>query len=101
MIIMSCIAINYFGPHVAAWPSTWTPYMKSICHCFLLIRAGLSLEVKGNMLTILIVTLIPQQVEGNIVAWMARHFFEMPLAVCYTLGYVIAAVSPSVTVPSL
>jgi solute carrier family 9B (sodium/hydrogen exchanger), member 1/2 len=66
-----------------------------------LIRAGLSLELKGNLLTIFIVTLVPQQVEANIVAWMARHFFVMPLAVCYTLGYVIAAVSPSVTVPSL
>jgi hypothetical protein len=75
--------------------------MKSICHCFLLIRAGLSLEFKGNIRSIVILVLVPQAVESNTVAWLARHFFDMPISVCYTLGYVIAAVSPSVTVPTL
>jgi len=32
---------------------------------------------------------------------MAHHYFSMPVSVCYCLGYVIAAVSPSVTVPAL
>mmetsp|Transcript_8502 Transcript_8502/g.7857 ORF Transcript_8502/g.7857 Transcript_8502/m.7857 type:complete len:90 (+) Transcript_8502:108-377(+) len=42
MIIFGCIARNFFGDFVKdAYPVKWTGWMKYICHCILLIRAGL------------------------------------------------------------
>mmetsp|Transcript_8502 Transcript_8502/g.7858 ORF Transcript_8502/g.7858 Transcript_8502/m.7858 type:complete len:85 (+) Transcript_8502:429-683(+) len=40
-------------------------------------------------------------IESILVAFLARAFFDMPYAVCFSLAFVVAAVSPSVTVPLL
>ena len=101
MIIFGVIARNCFGPKMHAYPSTWTSYLKYGCYCTLLIRAGLTIESAGRVLTTLLLTLIPQAVEANIDAWLCYSLFKMPRAVAYSLGYLLAAVSPSVTVPAL
>lgn len=100
MIIFACIAINFFGPLMEAFPFKWTSYMKYVCHCTLLIRAGLQIEFRGRLLTVLLL-LIPQHFEATLGAWLSWYFFEMPVSVAYATGYVIASVSPSVTVPAL
>jgi hypothetical protein len=41
MIIMACIARNFFGTYMNGFPTTWTSNLKYACHCTLLIRAGL------------------------------------------------------------
>ena len=59
MIIFACIAINFIGPIMKAFPTAWIGYMKYCCHCTLLIRAGLQIEPRGRPLTVLLLTLIP------------------------------------------
>lgn len=59
MIILACIAINFVGPIMKAFPSGWTSWMKYCCHCTLLIRAGLQIEPRGRPLTVVLLTLIP------------------------------------------
>ncbi len=101
MIIFGMIARNFFGPKMLAYNSPWTGYLKFWCYCTLLIRAGLNLDPRGRILTTLLMTIVPQQVEASLVAWMAYGLFGMPVSVCYALGYLLACVSPSVTVPAL
>ena len=53
----------------------------------------------GKGLIVLILTTIPQTVEASVIAWIAKGLFDMPIIVCYCMGYAIACISPSIIVP--
>lgn len=59
MIIFGVIARNAFGDSVKAYPSTVSSYLKYVCYCTLLIRAGLNIEPRGRIRTTILLTLIP------------------------------------------
>jgi hypothetical protein len=46
-------------------------------------------------------TFLPQTIEANLAAWIAFGLFDMPIAVCYAFGYLLACISPRVTIPAL
>ncbi|XP_075263714.1 sodium/hydrogen exchanger 9B2-like [Convolutriloba macropyga] len=71
----------------------------------ILIRAGLSLNPKGLLLmksVVIRLALCPGVLaEGPIIALLAYFFFDMPFNWAFMLGFILAAVSPAVVVPSL
>ncbi|XP_063727151.1 sodium/hydrogen exchanger 9B2-like [Symsagittifera roscoffensis] len=71
----------------------------------ILIRAGLSLNPKGLMLmksVVIRLALCPGVLaEGPMIALLAYMLFGMPFNWAFMLGFILAAVSPAVVVPSL
>lgn len=44
---------------------------------------------------------IPSWLEAFTITFLVQYFFDMPLTLCFAIGFLIAAVSPSITVPGL
>jgi len=101
IIIFGCIARNWFPDSLMHhYPNEWAAWIRTICLSIILMRGGLELEFAGKGLIVVLLTLIPQAVEANTVAMVSSFVFGLPLALAYALGFVLAAVSPAVLVPS-
>jgi hypothetical protein len=59
MIIMGCIARNYFGDIMLSFPSLWSQYIRSICLGILLIRGGLKVTFQGVGIHVALLSIIP------------------------------------------
>eukprot|EP00347_Sterkiella_histriomuscorum_P019238 403342411 len=101
MLIMGCIVRNYFGEIVIPYPQPWTGWIRGFCLCILLCRGGLQVTFKGQGLTMVFMSFVPQVCEATVVAFLAKNLFDMPLTMGYVLGYNLACISPSILVPGL
>ena len=63
-------------------------------------RGGMELDFKGKGLTVVLLTLCPQNAEAACAALACRWIFSMPWPLCFAQGFTLAAVSPAVLVPS-
>lgn len=59
MIIMGCIARNWFGPATVPFPDAWASIIRNICLSLLLIRGGLQVSFKGKGFLVVVLSLIP------------------------------------------
>ena len=61
----------------------------------------MELDFKGKGLTVILMTLVPQNLEAIGGALASRWIFNMPWSLCFAQGYTLGAVSPAVLVPSM
>ena len=59
MIIMGCIARNFFGEAVVAYNNEWAQYIRSCCLALLLIRGGLQVSFSGKGILVIFMSFIP------------------------------------------
>ncbi|CDW72201.1 mitochondrial sodium hydrogen exchanger 9b2 [Stylonychia lemnae] len=101
MILFGCVARNYLGEFMHAYPTHWSQYIRSISLSLLLIRGGLSVTFQGKGLLVLFLSFVPQQLEAMTIAALAYKLLELPLIMCFCLAYILSCISPSVMVPGL
>lgn len=99
MIVIGIISRNFFGSATKDFPKEWASFIKSICLGILLIRGGLQVTFKGKSMLLLVMTALPQTVEASIAAWITKGLTDLPIFVCYALGYTLSCISPSIIVP--
>lgn len=58
-IIFGLLARNYFGSAVKCYPNSWGVYLRKICLSILMVTAGLRINVKGQVLMIIRLCIIP------------------------------------------
>eukprot|EP01060_Flectonema_neradi_P010496 TRINITY_DN17584_c0_g1_i1.p1 TRINITY_DN17584_c0_g1~~TRINITY_DN17584_c0_g1_i1.p1 ORF type:complete len:478 (+),score=97.40 TRINITY_DN17584_c0_g1_i1:45-1478(+) len=104
MLVVGCYFKNVEA--VNGLKSEWSSIIKKLALAVILTRAGLVLDLEGvkklGRPTILM-SFVPCIVEASVVAVMSRALLSptMPWDWCLMLGFIIAAVSPAVVVPSL
>jgi hypothetical protein len=102
MLIFGCIARNLFGPKTANYPGAyWSKYITGFSLAILLIRGGLNVKLAGKALILTLLSTIPQFVEASVAALIMRGLYGYPISICYSMGYNLASVSPSILVPAL
>lgn len=101
MIIFGCLARNTFcTEYMEHYPEPYAAWVRSICLSIILLRGGMELDFEGKGLTVVLLTLVPQNSEAIFAALACRWIFAMPWALCFAEGYCLGAVSPAVLVPS-
>jgi NhaP-type Na+/H+ or K+/H+ antiporter len=101
MIIFGCIARNFLcAEYMDHYPEKYAGWIRSGCLSIILLRGGMELDFKGKGLTVVLLTLLPQNGEAFAVALACRWLFNLPWALALAEGYTLGAVSPAVLVPS-
>ena len=101
MIVFGCIARNLFcTSYMEHYPEYYAGWIRSICLSIILMRGGMELDFKGKGLTVVLLTLCPQNSEAAAAALACRWIFDMPWPLCFAQGFTLGAVSPAVLVPS-
>ena len=78
---------------------SWIFAARQACAVIVVLRAGLEVEVnKLRQLGFSTIRLIflPGLCETFVVAMLARSIFGMPIALSFTMGFIIAAVGPAI-----
>ncbi len=101
MIIMGCISRNLFGDKMNAFSKEWSVWIRSISLCLLLIRGGMNVSFAGKGFLFAFMATIPSWLEAITITFLVQRFFDIPLTLCFAIGFLIAAVSPSITVPGM
>jgi solute carrier family 9B (sodium/hydrogen exchanger), member 1/2 len=102
MIIFGCLARNFLcTAYMQHYPEYIAGWIRNVCLSVILLRGGLELDFKGKGLTVVLLTLVPQNFEALGGALASRYIFNMPWSLCFAQGYTLGAVSPAVLVPSL
>lgn len=101
MIIFGCLARNFLcEEYMQHYPEEYASWVRSICLSIILLRGGMELEFAGKGLTVVLLTLVPQNAEAVLSAIASKWIFKLPWALCFAQGYTLGAVSPAVLVPS-
>lgn len=101
MIIFGCLARNFLcAEFMDHYPEPWAGWVRSICLSIILLRGGMELDFAGKGLTVVLLTLCPQNAEAVAAACACRWIFNLPWALAFAQGYTLGAVSPAVLVPS-
>ena len=101
MIVFGCIARNFFcAEYMDHYPEPWAGWVRSVCLSIILLRGGMELDFNGKGLTVVLLTLCPQNAEAVAGALACRWIFSLPWALAFAQGYTLGAVSPAVLVPS-
>lgn len=101
MIIFGCMARNFLCEgYMQHYPESYAAWIRSICLSIILLRGGMELDFEGKGLTVVLLTLIPQNGEAIVAAVASRYIFDMPWMLCFAQGYTLGAVSPAILVPS-
>ena len=101
MIVIGCVARNFFGPFMDAYPIHWAQYIRNCCLGILLVRGGLEVKVRGQKLLVLFLSVVPQLFEATTIAMIGLGLFRMPIEVCFAMGYATAHVAPAIVVPQM
>lgn len=101
MIIFGCLARNTFcTEYMEHYPEPYAAWIRSVCLSIILLRGGMELDFEGKGLTVVLLTLVPQNMEAIASALACRWIFSMPWPLAFAEGYTLGAVSPAVLVPS-
>jgi Kef-type K+ transport system membrane component KefB len=101
MIVMGCVARNFFGAPVQAYNDDWAQWIRMCCLAILLVRGGMNVSFTGKGLLVLFLTFIPLLFEATAQALVSLGLFQMPIEVCFAQGFAIASVAPAIVVPQL
>ena len=84
MIVFGCIARNLFcTSYMEHYPEYYAGWIRSICLSIILMRGGMELDFKGKGLTVVLLTLCPQNSEAAAAALACRWIFDMPWPLCF------------------
>ena len=92
MIVFSCIARNFFGSTVNAFPTVWAQYIRMCAVAVFLTRGGLLVSFKGKGVIVLVMAFIPCSVEATSHALIGMGIFKMPIEVSYAMGFAASPV---------
>ncbi len=104
MLIAGLILGNLPGELLSALPESWSVALRLLALTIILLRAGLGLDLvalrrlPGPFLRL---AFLPNLFEATTVAVVAMVLLDLPPIWGLLLGFVVAAVSPAVVVPSL
>lgn len=104
MLLAGLMLRNAPGNILQDLPDSWSVTLRLVALTVILLRAGLGLDLhalyslRGNVLRL---AFIPNLSEAATVAFAARVLLDLPVLWGLLLGFVVAAVSPAVVVPSL
>ncbi|MDH3295403.1 MAG: cation:proton antiporter [Acidimicrobiia bacterium] len=104
MLLAGLVVRNIPGDLLADLPDDWSTLLRLVALTVILLRAGLGLDLdallglRGSLLRL---SFLPNLTEAASVAVVAGLVLDLPLAWGLLLGFVVAAVSPAVVVPSL
>uniref|UniRef100_A0A7E4V8L5 Na_H_Exchanger domain-containing protein n=1 Tax=Panagrellus redivivus TaxID=6233 RepID=A0A7E4V8L5_PANRE len=82
----------------------WEETVRQLAFIIIMIRSGLSLDpdmLKTSIYTCAMLGFVTTTVEVIVVTLSAHFFFGVPVAIAIAFGYVLAATSPAVTVPTM
>jgi len=87
------------------FPADWSSALRKCALAVILARAGLGLDLEklrqGKSSMTLRLACVPCVIEATAAACGARPILGLSWGFCFALGFVLAAVSPAVVVPSL
>ncbi|GAB1354392.1 sodium:proton antiporter [Erysipelotrichia bacterium] len=99
--ILCSVTIKDRAPHIL-WEIA--PFLKSLALIVILLRAGLGISranLKKAGKTALFMTFVPCIFEGTALIFILRYLFDFSLPVAGLTGFMLAAVSPAVIVPTM
>lgn len=104
---MLCFGLLLGSRGTEVWPAglvEMEPFLKTFALVVILLRAGLGLKRKvlqkvGR--TALAMATLPCLVEGTVYLLLFHFLLQIPVAVAGLTGFMLAAVSPAVVVPSM
>ena len=84
MIIFGCIARNFFcSEYMDHYPEEYAGWIRSVCLSIILLRGGMELEFAGKGLTVVLLTLLPQNAEALFAALASKWIFSFPWPLCF------------------
>lgn len=104
MLVAGFVLRNVPGEWIEALPDSWSVVLRLVALSVILLRAGLGLNLDAlRRLQAAFVRLafLPNLAEAATVAVVSHFLLGLPPLWALLLGFVIAAVSPAVVVPSL
>ncbi len=104
MLLAGLLLRNLPGELLAALPDSWSIGLRLFALTIILLRAGLGLDLEALRrlkAAFLRLAMLPNLTEAATVALAAVVLLNMPAIWAMLLGFVVAAVSPAVVVPSL
>ena len=105
MLLAGLLLRNIPGDLLQHIPSSWSSVIRKSALTIILARAGMGLNLKSlreKGASTLRLAITPCVSEAIFVTFLTKLFRpETPWALCVTLGFVMAAVSPAVVVPSV
>ena len=104
MLLAGIAVRNVPGNLLEALPDSWSLVLRLIALTVILLRAGLGMDLDalvGLRASLVRLAFLPNLSEAITVAVVARLVLDLPLLWGLLLGFVVAAVSPAVVVPSL
>lgn len=99
MMLVGFLLRNFMGPILDPLPDSWVFAARQACAVIVVLRAGLEVEVtKLRELGFSTIRLIflPGLSETLTIALLARSIFGLPIALCFTMGFIMAAVGPAI-----
>ncbi len=104
MLLAGILTKNIPGNLLQDLPDSWSVGLRLTALTVILLRAGLGLDLNallGLRGSLVRLAFLPNLSEAATVAIVARLVLDLPLIWGLLLGFVVAAVSPAVVVPSL
>jgi len=107
MLVMGFLMRNipYIGENVGdKVNSQWSSSIRLLALALILCRAGLGLDIdalKRLRWVVIRLAALPCFSEATVIAFLAHFLLDFPIGWAAMLGFVVAAVSPAVVVPSL
>ena len=83
---------------------TWSSKLRTIALVVILLRAGLGLDpqsLRRLSFTVIRLAFLPCLVETLVIVLVTHYLLDLPVVWGFILGFVLAAVSPAVVVPSM
>jgi len=79
MIVFGCLARNTFcTEYMQHYPEPYAAWIRSVCLSIILLRGGMELDFAGKGLTVVLLTLLPQNAEAAAGALACRWIFSLP-----------------------
>lgn len=104
MVIFGIICSVFLKPYTPKLLWDLSPFLKSFALIVILLRAGLGIKretLNRVGLTALLMSFIPCIIEGISLMFLFKIFFNFSWSVAGLTGFMLAAVSPAVIVPSM
>lgn len=84
MIIFGCLGRNFLcEEYMQHYPEEYASWIRSVCLSIILLRGGMELEFEGKGLTVVLLTLVPQNAEAVLSALASKWVFKLPWALCF------------------
>ena len=90
---------NLIGELMKPYPNIWAAWIRNCVFAILLVSAGLSVNIKGNLYLILLFVVVPQTLEVVSMALVSYGVLSMPIEVCFALAFTIGTIGGVILIP--